>query len=240
MTRRKKRKKQSYGQKAPKRKPEIFNPAFNGRISHNKRDKKMSREQEKQEPPQPKEKPHETRIFLDAMSDVDPLSGGRNMITRIPSPDIRPAHHIRDDDLEVMAHLSDLVSGNVEMDITFSDEYIEGAISGFSRKLLKRLKKGRFPIQDYVDLHGLTKQEAETKIRNFLLQSQQLGLRCVLVVHGRGLNSENNIPILKERLPVWLTRGPVKKIVLAFSTARPYDGGTGAIYVLLRKPRTGP
>ena len=200
----------------------------------------MSREQEKQEPPRPKEKPDETRIFLDAMSDVDPLSGGRNMITRIPSPDIRPAHHIRDDDLEVMAHLSDLVSGNVEMDITFSDEYIEGAISGFSRKLLKRLKKGRFPIQDYVDLHGLTKQEAETKIRNFLLQSQQLGLRCVLVVHGRGLNSENNIPILKERLPVWLTRGPVKKIVLAFSTARPYDGGTGAIYVLLRKPRTGP
>jgi DNA-nicking Smr family endonuclease len=214
MTRRKKRKKQSYGQKASKKKPVIFNPAFDGLISLNKRDKKMSREQEKLEPPQPKEKPDETRIFLEAMSD--------------------------DDDLEVMAHLSDLVSGIAEMDFTFSDEYIEGSVHGFSRKLMKRLKKGQIPIQDYVDLHGLTKQKAETRIRDFLIQSQQLGLRCVLVVHGRGLNSEDHIPVLKERLPVWLTRGPVKKSVLAFSTAMPYDGGTGAIYVLLRKPKTGP
>ncbi|MBW2169255.1 MAG: Smr/MutS family protein [Deltaproteobacteria bacterium] len=174
------------------------------------------------------------------MSDVDPLTIGKNMITRIPNPDIRPAHQIRDDDLEVMAHLSDLVSGIAEMDFTFSDEYIEGSVHGFSRKLMKRLKKGEIPIQDYVDLHGLTKQEAEIRIKNFLLRSQQLGLRCVLVVHGRGLNSEDHIPVLKERLPVWLTRGPVKKIVLAFSTAMPYDGGTGAIYILLRKPKTGP
>ena len=240
MTRRKKRKKQSYGQKASKKKPTIFNPAFDGLVSLNKRDKKMSREQEKLEPPQPKEKPDETRIFLDAMSDVDPLTTDKNMITRIPNPDIRPAHQIRDDDLEVMAHLSDLVSGIAEMDFTFSDEYIEGSVHGFSRKLMKRLKKGEIPIQEYVDLHGLTKQEAEIRIKNFLLRSQQLGLRCVLVVHGRGLNSEDHIPVLKERLPVWLTRGPVKKIVLAFSTAMPYDGGTGAIYVLLRKPKTGP
>ncbi|MBW1700536.1 MAG: Smr/MutS family protein [Deltaproteobacteria bacterium] len=240
MTRRKKRKKQSNGQKASKKKPVIFNPAFDRLISLNKRDKKMSREQEKLEPPQPKEKPDETRIFLEAMSDVDPLTIGKNMITRIPNPDIRPAHQIRDDDLEVMAHLSDLVSGIAEMDFTFSDEYIEGSVHGFSRKLMKRLKKGEIPIQDYVDLHGLTKQEAEIRIKNFLLRSQQLGLRCVLVVHGRGLNSEDHIPVLKERLPVWLTRGPVKKIVLAFSTAMPYDGGTGAIYILLRKPKTGP
>jgi DNA-nicking Smr family endonuclease len=59
-------------------------------------------------------------------------------------------------------------------------------------------------------------------------------------VHGRGLNSENHIPILKERLPVWLNRGPINKIVLAFSTARPYDGGAGAVYVLLKKFKAGP
>ena len=76
-------------------------------------------------------------------------------------------------------------------------------------------------------------------IRDFLLKNYQLGLRCVLVVHGRGLNSENHIPVLKERLPIWLTKGPVKKIVMAFSTAMPYDGGTGAIYVLLRKQKGG-
>ena len=102
---------------------------------------------------------------------------------------------------------------------------------------MQKIKKGQFPVQDYVDLHGLTKQEAEIRMRDFLLQSHRFGLRCVLVVHGRGLNSRDNIPVLKERLPIWLNRGPVKRFVLAFSTAMPYDGGTGAIYILLRKRR---
>jgi DNA-nicking Smr family endonuclease len=136
-----------------------------------------------------------------------------------------------------MAHLSDLVSGSAELDITFSDEFIEGAVQGFSQKLMQRLRRGKFPIQDYVDLHGLTKSEARIKIREFLLNCHARAMRCVLVVHGRGLNSDNNIPVLKERIPVWLNRGPIRKIVLAFCTARPYDGGTGAIYVLLRKKR---
>ena len=169
------------------------------------------------------------------MSDVQPLNGLKKRIMRVPDMSIRPPHPAPNDELETMAHLSDLISGTAEMDITFSDEYIEGAVHGFDRKLLERMKKGEFPVQDYVDLHGLTQQEAETRISDFLLQSHRVGLRCVLVVHGRGLNSENQIPVLKERLPAWLSRGPVKKIVLAFSTARPYDGGTGAIYVLLRK-----
>ncbi|MCP4668612.1 MAG: hypothetical protein GY849_19900 [Deltaproteobacteria bacterium] len=102
---------------------------------------------------------------------------------------------------------------------------------------MQKLKKGQFPVQDYVDLHGLTKEAAEIKVRDFLIHSQGRGLRCVLVVHGRGLNSENHIPVLKERLPLWLSRGPVRKMVLAFATARPYDGGTGAIYILLRTRR---
>ena len=240
MARRKKRKKETREKSTPKRKPDIFNPAFNLKTFPREIKEETSVEKEKQEPPQTKKKPpDEDGLFLEAMSDVDPLPGGSNVITRIPNSDIRPAHEVRDDELEVMAHLTDLVSGNVEMDIRFSDEYIEGAVRGIDRKLLKKLKKGKFPIQDYIDLHGLNKQDAETRIREFLLHSQQLGMRCVLVVHGRGLNSENNIPILKECLPGWLTRGSAKRIVLAFSTARPYDGGTGAIYVLLRKPRTG-
>nr|MBC8466503.1 Smr/MutS family protein [Deltaproteobacteria bacterium] len=134
-------------------------------------------------------------------------------------------------------HLSDLVSGTAEMDITFSDEYIEGSVKGFDRKLMQRLKDGLFPVQDYVDLHGLKKHEAESIIKDFLIRSHRIGLRCVLVVHGRGLNSENHIPVLKKRLPIWLSRGPVKKIILAFSTAKPYDGGTGAIYILLKRLR---
>ena len=215
--------------------PETFNPAFDDLAHLKKKSSRDPKMPEKQRAPEREKQPDEKQYFLEAMSDVEPLSGSKNKLARNPNINIRPAHPAKNEELEVMAHLSDLVSGIVEMDITFSDEYIEGSVPGFSRKLMQRLKKGQFPIQDYVDLHGLTKQEAEIRIRDFLLQSQRLGLRCVLVVHGRGLNSENHIPVLKERLPAWLSRGPVKKLVLAFSTARPYDGGTGAIYVLLRR-----
>ena len=121
------------------------------------------------------------------------------------------------------------------MDITFSDEYIEGCVKGFSRKIMKKLKRGELAVQDYVDLHGLTKQEAEEEVKEFLLRSYRTGLKCVLIVHGRGLNSPDSFPVIKEGLARWLGRGPIRRIVLAFSTARPYDGGTGAIYVLLRK-----
>ena len=239
MARKKKRKRLSQEQKARKNEPAIFNPAFDGLSSLKKKKKERVQGLASPKSPQPRDEPDETQAFLEAMSDVEPLNGLRNIITREPNINIRPAHPAPDDELEAMAHLSDLVSGTGEMDIAFSDEYIEGCVHGFDRKLMKKIKKGQFPIQDYVDIHGLTKQEAEIRIRDFLLQSHRGGLRCVLVVHGRGLNSQDNIPVLKERLPVWLRRGPVKKIVLAFSTARPYDGGTGAIYVLLRKRRGG-
>jgi DNA-nicking Smr family endonuclease len=180
----------------------------------------------------------EDRIFLEAVSGVIPLSpSAKKTVMPVPDPRRRPAHPPPDDELETMAHLYDLISGTAELDITFSDEFIEGAVPGFDRKLMLRLKRGEFALQDHVDLHGLTKQEAEVSVQRFLTQSYHRGLRCVLVITGRGLNSENQIPILKERLPVWLRQGPARKIVLAFSTARPYDGGMGAIYVLLRRRR---
>jgi DNA-nicking Smr family endonuclease len=181
----------------------------------------------------------DNQFFFEAMADVRPLYKKQRIVTRVPNPELKPAHPIKNSEQEVVEHLSGLVNGTADMDITFSDEYIEGSVPGLSRKLMRRLKKGQFPIQDHIDLHGLTKGEAEVRIRDFLIQSYRLGLGCVLVVHGRGLNSENNIPVLKERLPIWLSKGPAKKIVLGFSTAKPYDGGTGAIYVLLRRPKIG-
>ena len=239
MARKKKRNRLSQEQKDRKSESAIFNPAFDGLSSLKKEKNQRVQGFDRLKSHEPKGEPDETRAFLEAMADVEPLNDSGNRITRMPNINIRPAHPAPDDELEAMAHLSDLVSGTAEMDITFSDEYIEGCVHGFDRKLMQKIKKGQFPVQDYVDLHGLTKHEAEIKIRDFLIQSHRLGLRCVLVVHGRGLNSQDNIPVLKERLPVWLRRGPVKKIVLAFSTARHYDGGTGAIYVLLRKRRGG-
>jgi len=239
MARRKKRKKRSIDQDSMKKKAKIFNPLKGEAVSLKNIDEASGQEQLAQKPRQSREEQDESLYFLEALSDVMPLIGSKNKITRLPDPNIRPSHPAGNDELEGLAHLSDLVSGILEMDITFTDEYIEGATPGFSRKLMQQLKRGLFPVQDYVDLHRLTKQEAEVRVRDFLLQSYRLGLRCVLVVHGRGLNSENHIPVLKERLPAWLKQRPINKIVLAFSTARPYDGGAGAIYVLLRRVKAG-
>lgn len=218
-----------------KKKSNLFNPAFQNLHSKIENTQKLSEELLIEEPVIEKPISEDEQYFLEAMSDVTPLIKERKKVIRAPTPNIRPAHPVPDKEREAMAHLHGLVKGSIEMDITFSDEYMEGAVKGLSRKIMRRLKRGQFPYQDYIDLHGLTRQEAETKVRKFLVQSHRLGLRCVLIVHGRGLNSPDSFPVLKESMPIWLNHGPVKKIVLAFATAQPYDGGTGAIYVLLKK-----
>jgi DNA-nicking Smr family endonuclease len=90
-------------------------------------------------------------------------------------------------------------------------------------------------VQAHLDLHGLVSDEARPAVEKFLLRARADGRRCVLIIHGRGHGSKEGIPVLKERLKVWLTRGRIGRGVLAFCTARPTDGGAGAVYVLLRK-----
>jgi DNA-nicking Smr family endonuclease len=216
----------------------LFNPAFQRLSSIKERaEKDISPEKVAGPPEASRVDLDDEQRFLDAVSDVKPLGGANKRVFSMPDPNVRPAHAASDDELETMASLSDLVSGISDMDITFTDEYLEGYVHGFSPKLMQRLKKGHFPVQDFLDLHGLTKQDAEVKMRDFLHRSHLLGLRCVLIVHGRGHNSENNTPVLKEQMPVWLGKGPLRKIVLAFATAKPYDGGTGALYILLRRSK---
>jgi len=139
------------------------------------------------------------------------------------------------DEAEAYAQLSDLVAGGGTFDISDSDEYIEGLATGLDRRLLARLRRGDYAVQGHVDLHGLTREEARLRVDEFMHDSRLHGCRCILIIHGRGLNSKDQIPVLKEALRVWLTRGRIARHVLAFATARPTDGGAGAVYVLLRR-----
>lgn len=214
---------------------DIFNPAFKNLRLKVKKARERAEESAPKKPPEEKGLPGDSHLFCEAMSDVEPFPDDNKRIARSQGMHNRPSHPAPDDEQETMTMLYGLVRGSVDMDMTFTDEYMEGSVKGFSRRFMKRLKRGEFPVQDYIDLHGLTKPEAENEVRDFLIQSHKTGLRCVLIVHGRGLNSPDSFPVLKEGLPLWLGRGSIRKIVLAFATARPYDGGTGAIYVLLRK-----
>jgi DNA-nicking Smr family endonuclease len=216
-----------------KKDTDLFNPAFEALKQ------KIKQTQEKPEAPL-KEEPQknaleeEMAFFLDAMAGVTPIPEDKRRSLHGSGSRAKPSHPPTEESRQVMEQLQGLVRGSVELDITFSDEYIEGAVQGFSRKLMKKLKRGELPVQGHIDLHGLTKPDAETAVTDFLLESFKSGLRCVLIVHGRGLNSPESLPVLKEGLPQWLNRGRVRKVVLAFATARPYDGGTGATYVFLR------
>jgi DNA-nicking Smr family endonuclease len=152
-----------------------------------------------------------------------------------PAPPPSPRRRRLDDESEAYAALADLVDGGGIFDISATDEYIEGRAPGIDKRLLRKLRAGDYAVQAHLDLHGYTSEEARIKVEQFLVAARTDGRRCVLVIHGRGHGSKEGVPVLKERLKVWLTRGRIGQGVLAFCTARATDGGAGAVYVLLRK-----
>jgi DNA-nicking Smr family endonuclease len=101
--------------------------------------------------------------------------------------------------------------------------------------VVRKLRRGEFAVQAHLDLHGLLKTEARAELDAFLGRSRQQGKRCVLVVHGRGLHSKDQVPVLKEAVKRWMATDRFARHVLAFATARPHDGGAGAVYVLLKR-----
>jgi DNA-nicking Smr family endonuclease len=179
----------------------------------------------------------EPALFAQAMEGVVRLPRTPHS-ERIDGP--RPAGIPRrpvSEEAEALAALSDLVGGSAHFDITETREYVEGMVVGLDPRLVRRLRRGDFAWQSYVDLHGMTAAEARETVSRFLDAAVRGGLRCVLIVHGRGLNSKDRAPVLKERLKSWLSRGANARLVLAFATARSVDGGAGAVYVLLRRDR---
>jgi len=187
-------------------------------------------------PPKPAPEPElsDAEMFRQEMfgvARIGPLASGRER----PLEQEREVMVQKSDDAEVYAQLSDLVTGGGTFDISDSDEYIEGLATGLDRRLLSRLRHGDYAVQGHVDLHGLNREEARLKVEQFMQESRLRGHRCILIIHGRGLNSKDQIPVLKEAVRLWLTRGRIARNVLCFATARPTDGGTGAVYVLLRR-----
>lgn len=175
-------------------------------------------------------------LFLGAVADVTPLHARQRERIGGPAPAV-PARPVTSPDAEALAELCDLVAGNAPFDISDSDEHIEGAVIGLDPRLLRRLRAGEFSYQAHIDLHGMTSDQARHSVETFLTQAFHEGKRCVLIVHGRGRNSKDQIPVLKSRLTTWLGHGQWARLVLAFCTARPCDGGAGALYVLLRRHR---
>lgn len=148
----------------------------------------------------------------------------------------RPMLAESDDDALVMQELDELVHGAGDFDFADTDEFIEACRADLDRRTLKKLRRGDYSFQAYIDLHGMNRQEARVAVGVFIKKSFLESKKCVLIVHGRGLGSKDNIPVIKNKLAAWLTRGSIGKKVLAYTSSLPHDGGTGAVYVLLSSP----
>ena len=178
-------------------------------------------------------------LFFQAMADVVPMDGDQGGGIEPVRGATRKNECPVPENIEVMAELNQLISGGSPLDARYSEEYVSWCAPDVTPSRFHELKSGRFPVQAYVDLHGLSVKEAKIEVEEFIAKSFGEHLRCVLVVHGRGRNSKHGEPILKKRVVRWLRRGPNVRRVQAFASALGYDGGFGAMYVLLSKPKRG-
>ena len=128
--------------------------------------------------------------------------------------------------------ITDMMSDDVEAREVEYGEYLLFKRDGVQHKLMKKLRQGRYRIDAELDLHGLTVNQARQALAQFLNECQQHNSRAVRIIHGKGLGSAHRGPVLKNSINKWL---PQRHEVLAFCSAMPADGGTGAVYVLLRK-----
>jgi DNA-nicking Smr family endonuclease len=130
--------------------------------------------------------------------------------------------------------LSDSFSDGFDSGVVTPDETLFFARPGLQQRLLQRLRRGQLPIGAELDLHGMTAAIARTEVVNFIDLCRQQHVRCARIIHGKGYGSENSAPVLKNRINSWLRQ---HHDVLAFSSATIEDGGSGALYVLLRTRR---
>jgi DNA-nicking Smr family endonuclease len=168
----------------------------------------------------------ERQIFRAAMAEVTPLETDRRSPDDAPRPEPEPAQRQADE----AAVRAALASGELDDPDADPGEELFHARPGIQRRVLRRLRRGQYTMQAELDLHGLTRAEAGRELAAFLADCRNRGLTGIRIIHGKGRRSANDGPVLKPAVAGWLRR---RSEVLAFCSARPVDGGSGALYVLL-------
>ena len=122
-------------------------------------------------------------------------------------------------------------SEQIEVD---TEEILSYKRTGVQHSVIRKLRRGQYSVEAELDMHGMTVAIAKPVLAEFLYRAQFTGRRCVKIIHGKGYRSPNQLPVLKMQINQWLRRSDA---VVAFSSARQIDGGTGAVYVLLKQNR---
>ena len=169
----------------------------------------------------------DSALFRRAIGDVRPLAHDR-----VPPWKEKPAPRPRQRELDEAQVVEDMLRDPTDPAELETGEELFFTRTGLQGNLIRRLRRGQMPIEAELDLHGKTSDEARVLLAGFLPACRKRGLRVVRVIHGKGLGSHNKLPVLKGKVNYWLQQ---RDEVLAFCSARPVDGGTGAVYVLLKK-----
>lgn len=167
-------------------------------------------------------------LFRTAVGDTRPLRHGIRFLHPLPKPKPIPLQSLRDQREVLLDSLSDHVYWADSLE---SGEELAFLRPGLQNQVLRKLRRGHWVTQGELDLHGLTVAEAKLELVRFLQNCQKNGLRCIRIIHGKGLRSKNREPVLKHKVAHWLMQ---RDETLAFCQARAADGGGGAMLVLLK------
>jgi len=172
----------------------------------------------------------EANLFREAVADAVPLPPAGRADPNRPAPASVPRQRQLDERAVLVASLSDEIGIEQYLE---TDEALSYRRHGIGPDVVRRLRRGEWTVKGQIDLHGLRADEAREALTAFLNRALRDEWRCVRVIHGKGLGSVGREPVLKAKVPRWLVQ---RQEVLAFCQARPNDGGSGALIVLLRLP----
>ena len=175
-----------------------------------------------------KRKAAASNLFQAAIGKVKPLEPPQRAKLAPEPPKPIPKQQMLDDAAALQEALSDEIDVTTLLD---TDEHLSFRRPGVGTDVTQKLRKGKWSIQKQIDLHGFRSDEAREALGAFIRESHRNGIRCVRVVHGKGLGSPGKAPVLKEKVHKWLVQ---KAEVVAFVQAQPAQGGAGALVVLLQ------
>ncbi|HME45202.1 MAG TPA: Smr/MutS family protein [Syntrophorhabdales bacterium] len=199
-----------------------------GDLSHFVKDRRISLRKEFTETSK-EELAEEPLDFDEAMRDIQKIRQDKQRVGQIRSDRKAIA-----DEHDGERRLTEALNEEYRLNVTNLPEYMEGCVEGTNPVTMEKLRRGEYSVQKVLDLHGLGAEEAYEMFQGFIKDAVRSNVRCVKIIHGRGLKSRHE-PVLKGRLKEWILRAMHRRWVIAFASSNMRDGGPGATNILLRQ-----
>jgi DNA-nicking Smr family endonuclease len=173
--------------------------------------------------------PEDIALFRKTVGKVISIKQNKAKLTKAITSDKQLSRKRKDENLKPATYYEEFIPENFRVSAT---DQLQFKRSGIQDKLFQKLKRGQLSISSNLDLHGMTIFNAKITFNQFMLQTRTPNRQtCVRVIHGKGYGSKDGLPKIKQNIQLWLQED---KNVLAYSSCRPADGGTGAIYLLIK------